>query len=71
MRWPMLPLALGVAIFDRHTRLTYLETDDAPLLAALGAAAGSRNYMIIHFESPNLTTRLLIIDCFFGGSRLR
>ena len=39
MRRPMLVLAFGVAIFDKHTRLTNLETD-APLLAALGATAG-------------------------------
>ena len=39
MRRPMILLTLGVTIFDEHTRLARLETD-APLLAALGAAAG-------------------------------
>ena len=34
----MIPLAIGVAILDEHTRLTRLETDGTPLLAALGAA---------------------------------
>jgi hypothetical protein len=35
----MLPLAIGVAIFDELTRLTCLETDDnAPILAAIGTA---------------------------------
>ena len=33
----MLLLAFGVAILDRHTRFTHLETE-TPLLAALGAA---------------------------------
>jgi hypothetical protein len=53
----MLPLALGIAILDEHTRLTYLETDGIPLpllLAAIGAAA-CRHYLsssIIHFLVP-------------------
>jgi len=40
MRWPMILLAISVAIFDEHTRLTPLETDGASSLhAALVAAA--------------------------------
>jgi hypothetical protein len=36
----MIPLALGVAILDEHTRLTCLQTN--ALLAAFGAAVGRR-----------------------------
>jgi hypothetical protein len=37
----MIPLAIGgVAVFDRHTRLTRLEIDNTFLLAALSAALG-------------------------------
>jgi hypothetical protein len=42
----MILLAFGVAIFDRHTRLAYLETD-ASLLAALGAAG----VPLVHFPT--------------------
>ena len=35
---PMIPLTLGVAILDRHTRLTCLEINNAPVTAAIGTA---------------------------------
>ena len=47
MRCPMIPLAIGVAILNLHTRFTRLETD-APLLAALGAAVDRRIVPIAH-----------------------
>jgi hypothetical protein len=37
MRLPVIPLTFSVAILDKHTRLTRLETD-APLLSAIGTA---------------------------------
>ena len=67
MLGPMISLARGAAIPGMHTRLAHLETD-ASLLAALGAAAGSRIFMIIHFKSPN-SNAVSIIQLFFGGSR--
>jgi hypothetical protein len=63
----MIQLARGVAIPGVHTSLAHLETTASPLdIAALGAAAGSRIFMIIHFKSPNSNT-VLIIDCFLAG----
>jgi hypothetical protein len=50
----MLLLTIGVAILNRHTRLTCLETDIAPLLAALGAAMGRCIYKIIHPEDDQV-----------------
>jgi hypothetical protein len=47
----MIQLARGVAIPGVHTSLAHLETS-ATILTALGAAAGSRIFMIIHFKSP-------------------
>jgi hypothetical protein len=46
----MRSLAFGVTIPDRHKRLARLETDNASLLAAHGAAAGRRIVTIIHFN---------------------
>ena len=43
----MIPLAIGVAIPDEHTRLTHLETD-APLNAAFGTAVGRCICTIVH-----------------------
>jgi hypothetical protein len=37
----MIPLAIGVAILDAHTRLAHLETN-APHLAAIGTAVDRR-----------------------------
>ena len=53
MRCPMIPLAIGVAILNLHTRFTRLETD-APILAALGAAVDRRIVPIAH-RPPTLS----------------
>jgi hypothetical protein len=53
----MIPLTLGVAILDGHTRLACLETD-APIIAALGAA------------DVDLVHHLLDTICIEEGSNL-
>jgi hypothetical protein len=44
----MLLLAIGIAIFDAHTRLARLESDGTPLSAAIGTAACRHYFMIAH-----------------------
>jgi hypothetical protein len=53
----MRSLAFGVTIPDSYTRLARLETDNASLLAAHGAAAGRRIVTIIHFNITIFVTR--------------
>jgi hypothetical protein len=61
----MIPLTIGVAIFDEHTRLARLETS-APLLAALGAAIDCRHLQLLpHHHSPRLGLPHFIA---FGGN---
>jgi hypothetical protein len=51
---PMIPLTIGVAVFDEHTRHTCLEANDATLLlAAFGTALGRRKGRRIHVEHRN------------------
>jgi hypothetical protein len=57
----MIPLAIGVAILDDHTRLTHLETN-APLLAALGAAV-DHHLLIVHCQTERERRR----RHFLGG----
>lgn len=47
----MIPLTQGVAIFDEHTRLSYLETD-ASLLAAFGTAADCPHVVFLTNTPP-------------------
>jgi hypothetical protein len=41
----MIPLAIGIAVLDKHARLTCLETDIPLLLAAFGTALGSSQHV--------------------------
>jgi hypothetical protein len=61
----MFVLAHGIAIFDAHTSLTRLQTS-APLLAALGAAAGivtiiHHYFWLLAYLSRHLHFRRLVI----------
>jgi hypothetical protein len=47
MRWPMILLAIGIAILDEHTRLTRLETSTS-LHAAIGTAVDRRIVRVDH-----------------------
>ena len=59
----MFLLAFSVAIFDEHTRFTYLETGNAPLLlllAALSAAIACRHdTMRTHTEEMKMSLYVL------------
>ena len=48
MLLPMIPLAIGVAIPDEHTRFTCLETN-TPFIAALGTAVDRCIVRIDHY----------------------
>ena len=49
MLGPMFPLAIGVAILDKHTRHTCLETDTLSChAAAIGTAVGTADVDLVH-----------------------
>jgi hypothetical protein len=65
VRRPMLPLAIGVAILDEHTRLARLETN-APINATLGTAADRCFVAIIHPDFLISSPQSFLFDLVFG-----